>query len=74
MPRNKVIILTTLAKGNVQDLSELVLSLAPPDLDVALVDNSLPDDDKIPLCEGAEAILLNPADLFSKAAQETAPM
>ena len=63
MPRNKVIILTTLAKGNVQDLSELVLSLAPPDLDVALVDNSLPDDDKIPLCEGAEAILLNPADL-----------
>lgn len=65
MPRTKVVILSAMNNpyAQVKQMVETVLSLAPPDLEVSLVENSLSDEAKVPLCREAEAIIVSPADI-----------
>ena len=58
MPRTKVAFVTTAYKR-----AKFVVSLAPPDIEVTLVDGNLPDEEKLPLCQDADAIITLPADL-----------
>ena len=54
MSKPKVVLLTT----TVRQRAEYTASLAPPDLDVIIVDATLPDQEKIPLCKDADALLV----------------
>ena len=58
--RTKVCFLTN---GMYRERAEFITRLAPPELEVTLVDNGLPDEEKIPSCKDAQAIMLLPADL-----------
>ncbi len=60
MPKGKVAFLTTPASGSRADL---IMSLAPSELEVTCIDNALPDDEKIPLCSDADAIMAIPPDV-----------
>ena len=57
MPKAKVVLLTTPAG---RDRAEYTIGMAPPDLEVTFVDNTLPDEEKIPLCKDADAIMVVP--------------
>jgi phosphoglycerate dehydrogenase-like enzyme len=52
MAASKVVFITRLGER-----AELIKRLASPDLEVTLVDIGLPDEDKIPLCKDADAII-----------------
>ena len=54
MSKPKVVLLTT----TVRQRAEYTASLAPLDLDVTIVDATLPDEEKIPLCKDADALLV----------------
>ena len=58
MPRAKIVFLTTS-----RERVELMVSMAPEDLEVTLVDNDLPDEEKVSLCRNADAIITLPADV-----------
>ena len=60
MPKGKVAFLTTPAAGSRADL---IMSLAPLELEVTCIDNDLPDDEKVPLCSDADAIMAIPPDV-----------
>jgi len=55
MPKKKV---TFLNNNTLPGRAELTMSLAPPDLEVTMVDADLPDEEKIPLCKDADALLV----------------
>ncbi len=49
--------------SSTRDRAEFIINLAPPDLEVTYVDNTLPDDEKVDLCKDAQAIITVPADV-----------
>ncbi|MBI2872187.1 MAG: lactate dehydrogenase [Chloroflexi bacterium] len=59
MPKAKVVFLSSLPTIRGKELVEM----APPDMEVVAIDNTLPDSQKIPLCKDADAIIVVPADL-----------
>ena len=60
MARPKVAFLTSPA---LKERKEFTMSLAPPDLEVVWIDNSLSDEEKIPLCKDADAVMMLLPDL-----------
>ena len=58
MAKAKVAFLT-----NTPDRGEFMVSKAPPDMEVVLVDQDLPDEEKLPLCRDADAVITIPADV-----------
>ena len=57
MPRPKIVLLTPTKVGA---RTAAMISQAPADLEVICVDNGLPDEEKIPLCREAKAIIAIP--------------
>ena len=53
----KVAFLTT-----TRERAEFMIGMAPPELEVTLVDSSLPDEEKILLCKDADVIVMLPAE------------
>ena len=47
---------------NTRERAEFMIGLAPPELEITLVDSTLPDDEKIPLCRDADVIVMIPAE------------
>ena len=52
-----------LAASMLEERADFMIRLAPAELEVVWVDQSLTDQEKIPLCKDAEAIILMPAEV-----------
>ena len=52
-----------LAPSMLEERVDFMIRLAPAEMDVVWVDQSLPDEEKIPVCKDAEAIILMPPDI-----------
>ena len=55
--------------SSTRDRAEFIINLAPPDLEVTYVDNTLPDDEKVDLCKDVQAIITVPADVSTNVSQ-----
>ena len=55
-----------LTSAMMKERAKFMMSLAPPDLEVVWGDQALPDHEKIPLCEDAQAIILMPAHVSTE--------
>ena len=55
MAKPKVVLLTSS-----KERGEFTVSMAPQDMEVSWIDNSLPDDEKLPLCKDADALMVVP--------------
>ena len=58
MATAKIAFLTTMKKR-----ADSVIALAPPGVEVTYVDNTLSDEEKLPLCKDADAFMVQPADV-----------
>jgi len=56
MATTKIAFLTTMKKR-----ADYVIGLAPPGVEVTYVDNDMSDEEKLPLCRDADAIMVQPA-------------
>ncbi|MDO8750515.1 MAG: 2-hydroxyacid dehydrogenase [Dehalococcoidia bacterium] len=65
MAKPKIAIVST----HPQEQIDVLLSLAPPDMDVTSVDGRLSEEDKIAICKDVDAVILLPADLPVKVAR-----